>query len=439
MNFPWIAENIFLSLGDTLLGTNFVRELKNWRKLESYNREEIARLQNQRLKELLTHTVKNIPFYKHLETTLRNKEVRDWIQQFPIMKKADIKANLSLLTNTDLSTLVVEKSSGSSGIQGEVYMTRQEQYNSIAAQTFLWEWAGYQLGQPMLQLGMTINRSGIKGLKDKLLRTNYQQAFNINKEEVSKVLVQSKGKQIFFGGYASGLYSYAMLAEQLGISDVKFKSVISWGDKMFPHYRKKIESKFNTKVFDTYGCTEGFMIAGQCAIGNYHILTPHVYLEILDENGNEVPPGELGYVVVTRLDAYAMPLIRYYLGDLAIKEDPKKTCACGKPFPLLRQVIGRDTDIVQTRSGKSLIVHFFTGIFEHIEAIHQFRVVQDNLDSIVIEYIPNPVVFEPSILSKVEQIIQDKLEEKFPVLFHEVKDIPNTPSGKPQIIFSKIK
>lgn len=440
MNFPWIAENIFLSLGDTLLGTNFVRELKNWRKLESYNREEITHLQNRRLEELLTHTVKNIPFYKHLETTLSNKEVIDWIKQFPVMKKADIKANLTLLTNTDFSTLVVEKSSGSSGIQGEVYMTRQEQYNAIAAQTFFWEWAGYQLGQPMLQLGMTINRSGIKGLKDKLLRTNYQQAFNINKEEVSKVLLKFNGRQqVFFGGYASGLYSYAMLAEQLGISDVRFKSVISWGDKMFPHYKKKIESQFNTKVFDTYGCTEGFMIAGQCATGNYHILTPHVYLEILDEYGNEVPPGELGYVVVTRLDAYAMPLIRYYLGDLAIKEDPSKTCACGKPFPILRQVIGRDTDIIRTRSGKSLIVHFFTGIFEHIEAIQQFRVVQDNLDSITIEYIPNSIVFQASILSTLEKIIQNKLEERFTVLFKEVKHIPNTSSGKPQIILSTVR
>ena len=76
----------------------------------------------------------------------------------------------------------------------------------------------------------------------------------------------------------------------------------------------------NPTIAEVYGTTEGFMIAGLCENGNHHILTPHVYLELLDKDGNEVAPGELGYVVVTRLDAFSFPLIRYYLGDLAIKE-----------------------------------------------------------------------------------------------------------------------
>ncbi|MBK7870844.1 MAG: hypothetical protein IPJ74_09230 [Saprospiraceae bacterium] len=197
-----------------------------------------------------------------------------------------------------------------------------------------------------------------------------------------------------------------------------------------------IEKQFNTKVFDIYGTTEGFVIAGQCEHGRYHVLTPHVFLELLDEQGNEVAPGELGHVVVTRLDAYAMPLIRYYLGDLAIKAHTDKQCACGRKYPMLEMIIGRDTDIVRTRSGKMLIVHFFTGIFEHIPEIQQFRVVQKDLDSILIEYIPAHSFFNKGILKKTERIIHEKLQENLTIYFQQVDRIEPTPSGKPQIIQS---
>ena len=88
---------------------------------------------------------------------------------------------------------------------------------------------------------------------------------------------------------------------------------------MFSHYRNTIENTFNTEIFDTYGGAEGLMIAGECSEHKYHILSSHVHVEILDEFGNTVPDGELGEVTVTSLDNFLMPLIRYKIGDLAIK------------------------------------------------------------------------------------------------------------------------
>jgi len=86
-----------------------------------------------------------------------------------------------------------------------------------------------------------------------------------------------------------------------------------------------------------YGTTEGFVISATCENGNHHQLTPQTYVELLDKNGNEVKAGEIGYVVVTRLDAFSFPLIRYYLGDLAIKADENKKCTCGRAFPMLKK------------------------------------------------------------------------------------------------------
>lgn len=419
--------------GDLIFGTAFMKELGNWRRLDQLSSKKIEAIQEERLIQLLRHASTTVPFYQKLHIQPKG-DCREWLRSYPVMQKSIIREHLDSMVLDDPTKLICEKSSGSSGIQGEVFMTRKEQFAAIAIQTHLWEWAGYRLGTPILQLGMTPQRQGVKSLKDKVLRTHYQQAFSIDETEAKRALLQFSKINGLFGGYASGLYAYACLAERLDI-ECHFKSIISWGDKMFDYYRSKIEKVFQAPVFDIYGTTEGFVISGQCQFGNLHIMTPHVMLELLNEKGEEVEPGQLGHVVVTRLDAYAMPLIRYYLGDLAIKANAEELCPCGKPYPMLRKIIGRDTDIVYTHSGKYLIVHFFTGIFEHVPEIRQFRVVQRDLTGIEIEYIPGER-FYPEILESIKRRISYYLNEPFSVSFSEVAQIPPTASGKPQIIQS---
>jgi len=209
---------------------------------------------------------------------------------------------------------------------------------------------------------------------------------------------------------------------------------LSWGDKLFDHYKTNLRKAFgNPSVTEHYGTTEGVVISGMCQEEKHHQLTPQTYLELLDAKGNPVKPGELGYVVVTRLDAYAFPLIRYYLGDLAIRAEETSTCACGRPFPMLTKIVGRDTDIVSTPSGKYLIVHFFTGILEHYPTIQQFRVIQRQEGAIEIEYIPSPG-FEENVLEVIRNVMYERAEEIFPIEWKKVAEIPATPSGKPQIV-----
>ena len=106
---------------------------------------------------------------------------------------------------------------------------------------------------------------------------------------------------------------------------------------------------------------------------------------------------------------------------------------------MLKKVVGRDTDLVRTSSGKSLIVHFFTGIFEFYSEIRQFRVIQNDINSIEIEYIPT-AEFSTETLDKLKKDIEKYLgEEELRVTFHSVDEIPATPSGKPQIIESNLE
>lgn len=440
-----LLETAVFPLGDRLLGTTFIRELRAWRSLSQYSRPAVEALQMKRLQSLLLYCARHNPYYQRYLPAARNIHEQNaafLLKSLPVLNKQLIREHKQQLISAPFQKeqyrLIEEKSSGSSGIQGSVFMTKKEAFQATAAQTHLWEWSGYRLGSKLLQLGITPERGLLKGAKDFLCRTTYKNAFHIDAEDVKHTLQQfGQTQNAFFAGYASGIYAYAEIAREYDLK-VRFQSVISLGDKLFPHYRKTIESVFQTRVYDTYGCTEGFVIAGQCAQGAYHILTPHLYLEILDDNGNEVPPGKMGYVVATRLDCFSFPLIRYRLGDLAIRKDPAEVCRCGRPYPMLSMIVGRDIDLVYTPKGKPLIVHFFTGVFEHEQAVRQYRVIQKEDLSLLIEYITD-VEDDSALLQRLAQRIEQRCGEALPLRFSRVHTIPASPSGKPQIVQSLVR
>lgn len=437
----FFLEKIVLPIGDWYFNTEFMKTLREYRKIPFRPTEELVAEQEEKLKVILEYAIKNVPFYQKSGIILGGNVFED-IQKFPIITKSTLREVGKDLVVGNLigKDIICQKSSGSSGLQSEIFLTQSEYLRGQAVQTSFWEWGGFKIGGKILQLGMSPKRSFMKKMKDIFLRTDYQLAFNISDETVKTTLLRSKKrKPDFFIGYASALYGYAQKAEQLDIKGVKFKSVISLGDKMFPHYREKIEKIFDTKVFDTYGCTEGFMMASQCEFGNYHQISSQNYFELLDENGNKVPDGEPGFVVVTRLDAFKMPLIRFYLGDIAIRSKKQIPCKCGRNFPTLEKIVGRDTDLIRTPTGKILIVHFFTGIIEYFQEIYQFRVVQHQLEQFEIEYIPDPKSFQETTLTKIKQIMNEKADEKLEINFKRVESIPASKSGKPQIILSTLE
>jgi phenylacetate-CoA ligase len=427
-------EHVVMPVGDRLEGGSFLDWLRKYRREQWLPIDDLRRIQRERLWRMLSHASSNIPFYKGIDA---EPDPFEWLKRFPIVRKSDIKNNVDLMVTRPKETLVAESGSGSSGIQGTVYMDRSAQASQRAMQMLWSEWSGYRMGDSILQTGITPDRRLVKRAKDFFLKTDYMLAFDLTPASISAILARTRinPRQYLFG-YASSLYVLAEAAADLGISDINFKYAVSWGDKLFPHYRRKIREVFSCDVLDTYGCTEGAMVGAECTHGRFHLSINQCLIEIVDDHGRQVPRGEFGKVLVTRLDNFAMPLIRYYLGDLA-ELDPGEfsVCPCGRSLPLLRRVIGRDTDIVRTASGKSLIVHFFTGIFEHVPQIRQFKVVQKDLDGISIYYIPG-TDFVPEVLDRIEKQIRGHLNENFPIEWIETSKIEPTKSGKPQIIQS---
>jgi phenylacetate-CoA ligase len=428
-----LLENVVLPMSDSLLGYSVMEKLAFLRSRNGT--EDVA---HERLNEMLRFACENTQYYRELGIR-HSADPLETLSQFPILTKQILRERSKSLLSRPVKELAKNSSSGSSGFQSVVYWSKDDTSWVRASTLLWWEWAGYRLDDPVLQTGITPNRGWMKSAKDRLTRTYYLQAFSHERKEVEKALLWAANQRSpVLAGYASSLYVLAQFAWEAGIQ-VRFKTAVSWGDKLFPHYRKMIEKAFGCRVHETYGSAEGLMMAAQKDLDHMYVMTPNAHIELLDDEGRPVPDGQIGHVVVTGLNAKGMPLIRYRIGDLAIRMQKEKYPQERElGFPLLEKVIGRDTDIVKTPSGRFLVVHAFTGIFEHHPEISQFQIEQNTRDGILIRYIPGEG-FNQDILESIERKIAQAVEEPFEIRFEQVGHIPASGSGKPQLIVSKLK
>lgn len=436
--YQFILAHIILPLGDLFARTSFTKQFRNWNKMDALSAEELEQIQQKNLKKLLQFAVLKVPAYQHifLEGTIPEK----WLQQFPVLTKQVLRNNYKNLLTQDEKKLIKYSSSGSSGFRSVVFMNKHEQAAIRAIQTHCWAWSGYQLGDAIVQTGISPQRGVFKKVKDLLFRTVYVTAFSMSNVQLKALCetLQKASKKYYLIGYASSLSIVAKYAIENNF-DIRLKAVVSLGDKLFSAYQKNITKAFLCKVFDTYGCNEGFFIASQKDLSYKYIMTPHVYLEIVDDHDQPVKDGEMGHVVVTRLDGFSMPLIRYKNGDLAIKL-PKEQYPEKRDFnyPLLQQIVGRESDVVHLLDGKKLVVHSFTGIFEYISAIKQFQVRQNQQGEITILYLKTKE-FTPSILDVITEKLQSHIQDpNFIIRYKEVTSIKDAASGKPEIIVNTL-
>jgi len=430
-------NKVLFSFGDLLLGSEVTQQLKIQRSYSKLSEQELEKVHHDKLLNLLKHATATCKAYSHVE---QDENPFEWLQKFPIIGKTDVvdKADDYISKQFYKNSLIKYESSGSSGIRSVVYIDKKEQSTFRAILINWWEWNNYYLGKPLVQTGCTPDRGILKKIKDYMLSTIYVDAFGLTEIEILEKLKLVEGKKGYhLFGFASSLYVMAQVAQKHGLK-IKFDKVMSQGDKLFDHYKKLIEDVFDTTVVEDYGLNEGIMVGQKKDLPYFYIYTPTVHIEIVDEKGNPVPDGEMGRAIATKLDGYAMPLVRYDTGDLAVKLPrdlyPEKRDLA---FPLLERVVGRNTDLIKTPDGKTLIVHTFTGIFEFYPEIKQFQVVQNELESITIRYIPTKD-FTPAILEALEVKFRDRTKSSISIIWEEVEKIEASKSGKPQLIVNNL-
>jgi phenylacetate-CoA ligase len=432
-----IIEEIILPFCDILVSQSVMKSYGFYRDSMSWSVDCIANYQNVKLRELILFSRSNTKFYRDLYDRLDLSLIRgkEDLVRLPITnKKMFRECNPDDYTPDKIKSWTELYTSGSSGQPFCVRQDREALSESRALMLLRANFSGWKIGDPYLQTGMTLNRGIVKKVKDLLLGVVYISAFDLRDSSLDSILQLLLRKRIkYVMGYASSLYCLANRAFDLGF-DYELNGVVSWGDNMFDHYRRKIESSFGCRVTDTYGCGEGIQVAAQCSLGKYHIFSPHVIVEIVDENGMPVENGKLGDILLTKLTPGAMPFIRYKVGDIGALSE---RCDCGCNFETLASIDGRNTDVVITHNGNRLIVHFFTGIFEYETAIKEFQVIQERIGHLLINIV-SADGFTDKVLLNLENEIVAKAGGGVEVDFNVVENIPLEKTGKRRFIISNI-
>jgi phenylacetate-CoA ligase len=201
--------------------------------------------------------------------------------------------------------------------------------------------------------------------------------------------------------------------------------------------RRLIQDVFDTHVYDFYGSRECGGLAGECRCGLMHILSFNQQVEVVNDADQEVASGEQGRVVVTTLHNRAMPLLRFEIGDLAVKGPSQ--CRCGSVLPTLQAVQGRISDNFVTRDGTVVHGEYFTHLFYYRECVRQFQVIQESYDHIRTYVSLHPGMSLPQEdREEISAKIRLAMGADCTVEYAIVEEIPKSPQGKFLFTFSKV-
>jgi phenylacetate-CoA ligase len=167
------------------------------------------------------------------------------------------------------------------------------------------------------------------------------------------------------------------------VRQVRPRVVIVGGEVATPAMRLRIRETFAAPLYETYASHEIPLMAWECRhSGDLHTCDDGALVEVL-RDGRAVQPGNRGEVVVTNLHAYAMPFIRYRIGDLATRGAP---CGCGAPFSTIAEIQGRMIDYFPLPDGRMLHPYEIVSrlVWGPREWIKQYQLVQERRDRVVL-------------------------------------------------------
>jgi phenylacetate-CoA ligase len=223
----------------------------------------------------------------------------------------------------------------------------------------------------------------------------------------------------------------AALADAMGeeAGALGLRAIVTVGEVLDPAVRQTAAARFRARIVDTYGCQELGKIALECPdSGLLHICAENMIVEVLDENGEPVRPGETGRVVLTGFFNLASPIIRYAIGDYA--ETAETPCSCGRCLPALKRVLGRRRNMFVFKDGSSIWPRSDLIISLHDRLpMKQFQVVQTELDHIELRYVPADPLHEPD-RDAIGVHLRKLLHPSIRVSLAPTDEIPRSAGGK---------
>ncbi len=430
-------------------GIKWRKTFRYWKELERsqwLGREELERIQFAALHRLVSHAFANCPYYQKewSKRGLRPQSLKtlEDFGSWPIIGRETVRENrLRMRMASSGKRLFPKSTGGSSGVP--LYFDLD--MNSYAWKLATWyrgyDWANAAPGTKQLWLwGVPLGpQPWWKPFKDRLYQRFYRRfvlnCFHLNEETFHRYLHQlNRYKPDVIVAYTNALYVFAQFLDGENLKVFRPKSIVLGAEKVHDFQRQLIERVFGCQVYETYGSREFTFIAGECdRHRGLHLSIETLLVEVVDDYGRPVPEGEEGNIVITDLTNYGMPFVRYANDDRAVAG--WKKCSCGRGLPLLRKVVGRRLDILQTPDGRKIPGEFFPHLMKDFPAVKRFQVVQEDLNHIQLRVVLKNAWNEGDrkfLDHEIRKVLGQAI--RFDLL--PVDDIPLTRAGKLQVVLN---
>lgn len=409
-------------------GFTFNKISNELQKSQYFSVEQLDELHNKKLRKIITHCYKNVPYYTELFNSLNLKpediQTKKDLQKLPFMDKHTVRENFEKLIAKNIckKCAVVGQSSGTTGTPLSVY----RDYHSINFEN------GAASRHYANVVKLNVKKITLRGqlvtpveqqkppfweynpADNELIMSSYHLSNKTAKIFIEKI--KEFNPQIIYA-YPSSAYLLAKHFIQAN-EELNLQAIFTSSEKLEDKHRESVEKTFHCKIYDWYGQAERVAAVGQCEKGTYHIIEDYSIVETI--------PTKKGLELVgTSLDNYIMPLLRYKTGDFIELGDQK--CSCGRNFREVSKIHGREVNYILTPNGAQYVA--FNHITRGLNNIIESQFVQEKTNELIINIVTNGNFCEKDK----ELLIKNTLEHTCPdlsIIINEVSQIPHGANGK---------
>lgn len=348
--------------------------------------ERLQNLQLQRLQALLQQVSQRIPYYREWFQN-RGLNIAQFqspadLTKLPIIDKAVIRAHQEQWLVQGATHPVAQQTSGSSGEPLRFWLSRHRISCDIAAKWRATRWWGVDIGDLEIVLWGSSIEAGtqdrLRIFRDRLFRSRLISTHGLTEQRLDEILAfmrRFRPRMLF--GYPSALARLAWRARacNLDMNDLGLQVAFTTSEVLRSEWREVIGTVFGCGVANEYGARDAGFIARECPAGGLHITAEQIIVEIVDEAGQALPPGQEGEILVTNLSNPEFPFIRYRTGDRGIL-DPHP-CVCGRGLPLLKALAGRANDGLIATNGAWVHGSAFNHLLRELDGLQAYQIIQE--------------------------------------------------------------
>ncbi|MCC7484362.1 MAG: phenylacetate--CoA ligase family protein [Burkholderiales bacterium] len=422
------------------LALQFQLGLSEW-----YDGASLAALQFRQLEVLLRHAHATVPYYRERWHGLYDPSASLDAARFarlPLLTRSALQQQFGALTSSAPPTAhgapSETRSSGSTGTPVRVLKTPVSQlvWQAVMLREHLWHRRDFGAKLAVIRrVGEPGERAGWGEYIGGIIPAGRAAALPISVEigrQLDWLAAQQPDYLLTYPTNAAGL---ARRSIERGVRLAGLRQVMTIGEIVTPELRALCRDAWDAPVKDAYSAQETGYLALQCPDRDaYHVQSETVLVEVLDRRGNPCAPGETGLVVVTPLHAFAMPLVRYVVGDYA---RVGALCPCGRGLPVLERIMGRTRNTLVLANGERYWPYFGTHRFVDLAPILQHQFVQTGYD--VIE--ARLVTARPLTGAEEDDFVQHVrscLPAPFEIRIRLVPGIPRDPGSKYEDFVSEL-